>query len=189
MEIKVGDRFGKLIVIGCNITKNGAVICDCLCDCGKTRTLRSSSLKLGLNKSCGCLRYKHGLTTSNYRLFYIWSGMKSRCDNNHPDYGGRGISYDDRWKDFKNFYDDMIEGYEDHLSLDRIDVNGNYSKENCRWATAETQANNRRNNKFIEYNGERFTVTQLARKYGISTIKLRSRLNAGWDIEKALTKR
>ena len=138
----------------------------CKCDCGNEVITPASSLRNGHSKSCGCYirerskelcierNYKHGLSKS--RLHNIWCNMKQRCLNpNNPDYvrwyGSRGITVCDEWKnDFKAFYDwSMSHGYQENLTIDRIDVNGNYEPSNCRWATILEQANNKRNNVFV----------------------------------------
>lgn len=190
MGIKIGDRFEMLEVIGISYGAQGGIKCDCICDCGRIREFKGSLLLLGMNKSCGCLVRKHNM--SNSRLYMIWWGMKERCrnpkSNGYSYYGGRGITYDEKWEDFQGFYTDMIEGYSENLSLDRIEVDGNYCKENCRWADAETQANNKRNTILYEYKGEQLSTSQLSRKYGINYQALRYRLKAGWDIEKAINK-
>lgn len=117
--------------------------------------------------------------------------MKRRCDNpnaaNYYLYGARGIKYDKRWINFENFLEDMGERPTVNHSLDRIDNSKEYSKDNCRWATALEQANNKRNNRFIEYNNEKKTLSQWARVAEISTGTLFARLNVqGWSMEKAM---
>lgn len=134
---------------------------------------------------------KHGM--SNTRLYHIWEGMKRRCKNpkakNYKNYGGKGISICDEWdRSFEVFYEwAMANGYEDGLTLDRIDVNGNYEPSNCRWASWEEQENNRSNNKYIEYNGQTKTIAEWTRIFGKPRHIVYHRLKRGWSIEKALT--
>lgn len=132
----------------------------------------------------------HGGTKS--RLFKIWSGMHERCEReNHKhyeNYGGRGITVCNEWSDFATFEHWATEtGYKDGLSIDRVDVDGNYTPANCRWATMREQQNNRRNNRKIEYNGEIHTVTEWAEITGIGKTTIKERLNMGWGAEKTLT--
>lgn len=139
-------------------------------------------------KSCGCGKYKikHGHNTLHPSVTYqTWAHMKNRCNcknnNNYPNYGGRGIKVCDRWNDsFINFLNDMGERPSKKHSLDRIDVNGDYTPENCRWATMLEQANNKRHNVWIEYKGEKMTASQWARKVGISASLLLRRYRM-WD--------
>lgn len=126
------------------------------CDCGTIRDSKLSLIRTGHSKSCGCYNNEklierstiHNLSYS--RIHRIWKGMKERCTNPnakaYKNYGGRGITICDEWMNsFQKFYEDMKEGYADHLTIDRIDVNENYCKENCRWATnSEQQLNKRR---------------------------------------------
>ena len=114
---------------------------------------------------------KYGM--KNTRLYNVWGGMKNRCRNknssDYVDYGGRGISYCKEWEDFIPFYNWAIEnGYEEGLSIDRVDNNGNYEPSNCRWATTKQQANNRRTNVITEYKGQKFTLKELSEKLDIS---------------------
>lgn len=134
--------------------------------------------------------YRHGYTGTH--IHRTWLSMKRRCDNpnasNYYLYGGRGIAYDPRWNKFENFLADMGERPSDKHSLERIDNSKNYAKDNCKWATALEQANNKRNNRFIEHNGEKKTLAQWARFAGVSTKTLFARLNVqGWSMEKAIT--
>lgn len=150
-----GKTFGKLSVIrkdDKNTTRRVKWVCNC--SCGNTVSIRSGSLRSGNTKSCGCdgkeklisRSITHGL--SNSKLYQTWSNMKSRCDNVNndyfADYGGRNITYHESWETFEGFCSDMLVGYKEGLSLERVDVNGNYNKENCCWIDVKEQAKNRR---------------------------------------------
>lgn len=132
----------------------------------------------------------HGMT--NTRLFHIWSTMKQRCCNpnkqHYECYGGRGIEVCDEWlKDFNSFYEwSLKNGYTEELTLDRINIDGNYEPSNCRWVDRVTQANNKKNNRVVEYKGKQYTVAELSSKYNINYSCLYSRIRQGWNIERAL---
>lgn len=118
-----------------------------------------------------------------------WDHMIDRCNNpkndRYYDYGGRGIKVCNRWLKFKNFYTDMGNRPKDK-TLDRIDVNGNYTPENCRWATREQQYSNMRSNIFLEYNGEKLTLSQWSKKINKNRSVLRSRMKRGWSVKQIL---
>ncbi|AEY66352.1 hypothetical protein [Clostridium sp. BNL1100] len=164
----------------------------CKCECGNETISKTSYLRSGHKTSCGCLRgrsnYKHGLSQSPLRN--VHANMKKRCNNpknkSFKNYGGRGITYCEKWETFEGFLDDMLDDYKKGLTLDRIDVNGNYNKENCRWVDKKTQANNTTANRHITYKGETLTVSQTADKYGIDYELFRHRLKKGLAIDEAL---
>lgn len=177
-----GQRFGRLYVI-CDggRTKEKQAMWKCKCDCGNIVTARGGCLRNGHTSSCGCKtreatikrNYKHG--DSHTRLHGIWRGILKRtiqCKETNPDwakYAGRGISVCAEWANsfeaFKSWA--LANGYDDSLSIDRIDYNGNYSPDNCRWASDITQANNRRNNVVVFFNGKSRTIAEWARETGI----------------------
>ena len=168
-----GQKFGKLTVKKLlRIDKEHGAIWLCDCECGNTTEVSSRRLISKNTKSCGCLRIRktHGL--SDTRLYDIWIHTKQKCINpnskNYQHYGGRGISVCKEWQeDFVNFYNwAMSNGYEDNLSLDRIDVDGNYEPNNCRWADDYTQTHNRRLDKLYTYNGKTLSARDWCKEIG-----------------------
>lgn len=135
--------------------------------------------------------WKHGYYGT--RLYNVYQGIKQRCYNknsvHYPDYGARGITVCDEWRNsnIAFFKWAIANGYDPALSIDRIDVNGDYSPENCRWATNSEQQNNRRNNRLIVWHGEKHTIAEWAKIKGMQRTTLQKRLKYGWSIEKALT--
>jgi hypothetical protein len=132
----------------------------------------------------------HGM--SKTRLYRIWAGIIQRCYNDKKryewqKYGGRGIKTCDEWRRFEPFMDwALANGYSDNLTIDRIDVNGNYEPSNCRWATVYQQENNKRTSKYLIYNGKQKTVREFADEYGLIYSCLYARLKLGWSVEAAL---
>lgn len=186
-----GKRFGKLTVLkyACSYKQRSNWLCKC--DCGNETIVESRLLKSGNVTSCGCVHKYHGM--SGTRLYTIWQHMIDRCYNsnntNYKNYGGRGIQICDEWKDDAGKFCEwaLANGYAKDLTLDRIDVNGNYEPGNCRWATRKEQANNKRNNHFLSCNGEIKTITEWERITGISKQTIYKRLKRGWSVERALT--
>jgi hypothetical protein len=143
------------------------------------------------------MNYKHGCTViakrdknnPQWRAHYVWVSMRARCSNpknrSYTDYGGRGITVDPAWADFQVFYADMGDP-PDGGTLERADNDGPYSKANCRWATRAEQSRNKRNNRYLEYNGERRIVADWATHLGLPHRLLRVRLNRGWSAERTL---
>ena len=177
------------------ITRDGRVYLLCQCECGATKEVIIKNLKSGQSKSCGCVgrkktserNQKHGLRFT--RTWRIWQAMKNRCYNKnvpqYHNYGGRGISVCDAWRnDFMSFYNDVGEAPEGK-SIDRIDNDGNYEPGNVRWSTAKEQGRNKSNNTKI--NG--VCITEISRSLGGNHALVRKRLNRGWDVEKAITKK
>lgn len=203
-----GKRFGRLTVIRENGRHGRRVKWLCRCDCGNFITALSTSLVEGNIKSCGCLQNEIrkmklaekkidrslAQVDSKTRLHKIWAGIKARTENvNDPSYelyGARGISMCNEWKNsFKSFKMWALDnGYNDTLTIDRIDNDKGYFPENCRWSDARTQANNKRNNHLLSYNGKTQTISQWAEEIGIGYDTLHSRIQyRGWSVEKALT--
>lgn len=146
-------------------------------------------------KSCGCLKIETHRThnQSKTRLYNIWILMKKRCDcetsENYKYYGGRGVSYCEEWKKFENFRDWSLQnGYSDNLTLDRIDVDGNYEPTNCKWSTLKEQGNNKRNNKVLIHDGKEMTMSEWADYLEIPYTVIRNRINKyKIDTDKALS--
>lgn len=191
------QKFGNLLVVERRGSdENGQALWLCRCDCGKEKIIRGHDLKGG-TKSCGCSRryntglYQHGL--SGTRLHNIWRSMKDRCFNpnnkSYSFYGGRGISICNAWlNDFMPFYEwANSHGYNDNLTIDRIDPNKNYSPQNCRWVDRTKQANNTRRNIVITMDNETKTLTEWCRYLNLPYTSIQSRLHRGWPVEKALT--
>ena len=195
-----GNRYGRLVAIN-PIRKNNGIYWVCKCDCGNTTEVLPQHLNRGLIRSCGCLRKdvsskknkKHGM--SKTRIYKEWKGIKERClnKNNHAykNYGGRGITICDEWlgeNGFEYFCDwAMQNGYQDNLTIERKDVNGNYCPENCCWIPLGEQALNTRNNVYLEYNGESKPISRWAKEYGINYQVFHNRVrNLGWSMERAL---
>lgn len=196
-----GKKFGKLTVLGrVENDRNHRAQWLCQCECGKARVMNSRDLRRIHNPSCGCdihrretpYPYKHS------RLYDVWSRMKSRCYNpdssDYPNYGGRGISMCDEWRDsFQTFETwSVAEGYDadapkGQCTIDRIDNNGNYCPDNCRWVDNKTQSLNRRTNRLITYKGETKTLEEFSQEYGLKRATIARRLDAGWEVERALT--
>lgn len=150
-NVEAGTIFGKLTVVEevePHVYPNGTKRrkFKLLCECGSTTIANINNLKTGTTTSCGCARATHGM--SDTRQYQCWADMKVRCDNPEHDwyseYGGRGITYDPKWKTFEGFWEDMQSGYADNLTLNRVDNDGPYCKSNCEWAIMTDQNHNRR---------------------------------------------
>lgn len=198
-----GQRFGKLVAIEpCGRTKSGVVKWRCKCDCGNYTEVSGTSLRTGVTKSCGCgvidgLRVGWERPThkqSKTRLYNIWCGMKNRtsekADPRHKrDYFDRGIRICEEWEHCYEAFMDwaLANGYKEGLTIDRIDNDGDYCPENCRWVPLAEQANNTRRNRNYTFNGKTQNITQWAKELNVSEDMLRGRLVVlGWDVEKAL---
>lgn len=193
LKVVEGENFGRLTVLKEAFYKTDGsryprTYVTCKCDCGNIKDMPYCRIRNGTIFSCGC--YNKEVTKallqthkmSNTKLYYVYREMIQRCCNpnnkGYKNYGGRGISICEDWRrDFINFYKWAISnGYEEGLSIDRIDVDGNYEPSNCRWATAVQQSNNLRNNVIINYKGHCGTIAEVARalgiKYGVLYMRL-----------------
>lgn len=194
-----GQRFGSLLVTERLYVSSGQRIYRCLCDCGQEHHARSGNLQAGRTSRCSACRYKHNGASRNgektSRLYYIWDSMRRRCqkpdDPAYPNYGGRGISFCDEWNDFGAFHEWAVaNGYEPHLTLDRIDNDGNYEPGNCRWTTEKVQARNSRANQMVTYQGQTKCLMEWSEVMGIPYGTLHARLfRYGWSVRRAFTER
>jgi hypothetical protein len=185
------QKFGRAFVIApIEPTPEGRWKWLCVCECGAVFRTMGKKLRSGQTQSCGCKRKginrTHGKSGSP--LYNTYHRVLQRCTNPlHPDYtdyGGRGIRCE--WQSFAEFAQDMGEHPGGRYSIDRIDNDGPYSKQNCRWATPIQQANNSRQNHFLTYQGKRQTINQWARELGLKRETIKSRLQYGWSDEAAL---
>lgn len=195
---RTGMTFGRLYVIGYE-GKNwkGQSIWKCRCSCGVVGLYEGRHLGKKCF-SCGCFQKEglkkrvkiHGLyLLPEYRT---WIGIKVRCYNPknafYKNYGGRGIRVCERWlSSVENFVQDMGKRPSSKHSIERLDVNGNYEPSNCIWATQDKQSNNRRSSVFVEFKGEKLTISQWSNKLNIKRGTIVGRLLSGWSIERALT--
>jgi hypothetical protein len=188
-----GMRFGKLTVIRQAGSNKFRKVCwECKCDCGNTKVVCGAELRNGKVKSCGCSK-KSLLNKSELRIHRIWYGIVDRCTNknNHAyeKYGGRGIQVCDEWKQFEPFLEWANgSGYDNNLTIDRIDNMGGYCPTNCRWVTMREQANNRRGNTLLSYNGETHTLSEWSEIYNLGENVITERLKIGWSVVDAITK-
>jgi hypothetical protein len=193
-----GQRFGRLTVISEAPRRGRYRIWLCRCDCGSEKPVWQSALRAGITRSCGCL-YREVIGTQNFKHggkhdpeYSIWQGMKARCENPLAEYyhlyGGRGISICPTWRnDYARFRSDMGPKPSKRHSIERNDVDQNYTADNCRWATPHEQSRNMRSNRWLHLpDGRVLCLTDAATEFGIQESKLRYRLKHGWPLERAL---
>lgn len=195
-----GERFGRLTVTTyAGKAPNGHTLWECKCSCGAFVTVSRSNLISGRQVSCGCKRREQaGMINQthggrNSRLYSIWCNMITRTTNPkgtaYHRYGGRGVKMCEEWRNnFEAFRDwALANGYTEELTIDRIDNDGGYEPDNCRWVPWSEQFNHRSNTKLITYHGETLSISQWAEKLNISKTMLYQRIKAGWPVERALT--
>lgn len=194
IKYKVGQRFGNVVLIE-RLPKGRWKF---RCDCGNEFISFPYPYKIGKNRTCGCSLYDGSRQTthdmSRTNIYHIWQGMRRRCNNpnykNYHLYGGRGIKVCERWNNsFENFYSDMGDRPSKEYSLDRIDVNGDYSPENCRWATWEQQCNNTRRTVFLTHDGVTHSIAEWCGIYGIPQRTAHGRYRSGYSFEKIFSKK
>ena len=187
----VGNKYNRLTVVAeLDRNNHNQRVFKCECECGNEVTAIGSDLRYNHTMSCGCYNSdrltKHGMAGTS--VYKIWSAIHQRCTNkdnsNYHNYGGRGITICDEWLKFEGFYKDM--GEANGLTIDRIDNNKGYSKDNCRWATRKEQANNLRSNVLITYKGETKTVGEWADITGMNIDTLRRRVYDGWGADRVI---
>lgn len=191
-----GMKYNKLTVVKrAENSKNGQARWECVCDCGNTTIVVSNNLKNGAVKSCGCLKHlkKNTHHESKTKLYRMWTSMIYRCHNpknqGYKYYGARGIRVCDEWHDFLNFKKWVLETKnEPNLTLERIDVNKDYSPENCTWIPFSEQANNRRSCRYFEYNGEKHNLMEWCNKLNLNYKNVHNRIyKLNWSFEKAIS--
>lgn len=197
MRDLTGQQFGRLTAINSLPAhgSNAAIMWICICECGNTAIIRGTDLTSGHTRSCGCLqKIPKAVRASDLRLHNIWSNMKQRCNNpNKPDYkyyGARGIAVCKEWsEDFWNFFHwAMTHGYKAGLTIERINNDGDYEPENCKWITAADQTRNTRANRIFVIQGRKFTLADICRIYGQHPSTVSNRLKKGMTIHEALRK-
>lgn len=199
MNDLTGEVFGRLTVVEYAHTSE-KYYWVCRCECGKQTLVYSSNLLSGRTQSCGCLgsessrerftTHGHSIGGEQTPTYKTWAHMLGRCENPgdhaYARYGGRGIRVCTEWHEFENFLRDMGEKPEG-LTLDRIDNDSDYYLKNCHWATYTEQNRNRRNSYVIEFNGKARCLAEWAERIGMAYGTLRTRLDDGWTVERALT--
>jgi len=197
-----GQRFGRLKVLKLEKKdKHYNLFWLCECDCGNKKVIRGSGLKANLTKSCGCLSVElstkrlneatktHGFANKE-RLYEIWKNMKRRCydktNKRYENYGGKGVSVCEEWKNdylvFRKWA--FSKGYNENLTIDRIDVNGDYEPSNCKWSTLAEQMNNQTKNRFLTYRGKTMTMSQWADYLGLTYGAINHRVQRNWSMER-----
>lgn len=199
-----GIRFGRLVVKDLSHTDHRGSHWTAVCDCGNIVTKSSSYLRSGHTKSCGCLhrdtciernkKHGYGAREGRGKIYRAWKAMRQRCNDknasNYSYYGGRGIRVCAEWGDYPAFHKwAEASGHRDDLTLDRIDVNGDYAPDNCRWSDKLTQTRNRRTTNLHLVNGELMTASEISRKYGLVYTTLVVRLRKGASAQELVNRK
>lgn len=190
-----GLKFGRWTVLKEAAPQNTSTMWECRCDCGTIKAVNGKSIRRGLSTSCGCYNTEKARNQGTHRQsgrengnketaeYRIWSGMRKRCTNPRAQrfdrYGGRGISICEKWSDFQQFFKDMGPRPTPRHSIERVDNDGNYCPENCRWATPEEQANNNSRNIIVLVEGVKMTLAAASDALGISYSSAYRRLKSG----------
>lgn len=205
----LGVRFGRLVIVGFEQAPSPyrGWRWVCRCNCGKITTVVAADVKSGKTRSCGCLhdecikqratKFQH-LVHEHKRLYSIYNGIKKRCynpnENRYKDYGGRGIVMGNEWLNPTNGFDNFVEwslnnGYTEEMTIERIDVNGDYRPENCKWITSKEQAFNKRDTRWVDYKGEHVQLIVLCERLGVTYDTVHDRIyKRGWSVEEAIEK-
>lgn len=203
----IGQKYGRLTVVGFEkkTGKSRGWNWIVKCDCGNKKVVSAQDVKAGKTKSCGCYhdeciakrarKFEHGVY-ENRRLYRIYNGVKRRCytktEARYKDYGGRGITMCDEWLNEDCGFDKFVEwaisnGYGDDLTLERKDVNGNYSPENCEWITLSDQTKNKRETLWVDYHGEHIRLIELCKREGVLYDTVHDRIyRRKWTVERAV---
>ena len=198
-RIKVGEKYGRLTVIENHHPKDEVV---CRCECGNIKIARATNVFYGGTRSCGCLpkegnNYKHGFRRTgekSERLYGLWKAMRERCNtpscNCYKHYGARGIKVCKEWDSYLAFKEwALANGYSEELTIDRIDVDGDYEPSNCRWATIKQQMNNRTSSHYVTIDGVKKTIAEWSELSGVAHSTIWARLTKyGWDEYNAVFK-
>lgn len=191
-----GHKYHKLTVVGFNGKDNRhQSYWNCVCDCGGLLVVRGGNLVSGHTKSCGCWKMRSDGDAKKLKLYGVWNTMKSRCNRPtsaaYKRYGGRGISICNEWKEsyqaFKRWA--LMAGYREGLSIDRINNNGSYCPENCRWITMSKQSENKRSNIWLTHNGQTHIISQWAKILSVPSGRLFHRYHRGFSVDIILSEK
>lgn len=197
----IGKQFGAIVAVKFSHIQHDQ-IWEFECGCGKHFLARLAAVKNGHTRSCGCLlkdvlirrNTTHGYAARDKQshIYRVWKSMRKRCNNPKSKdfrlYGGKGVKVCSRWQDFKNFHDDMAASYQPGLEIERLDSNGDYSPENCKWGTEREQALNTNRAHLVTFRGETLNLSLWAERFGLAYELLRQRLKAGWSMEESISR-